>query len=59
LTHEEIKQLSNRKLLYLYDDLVNATNGPFLPSNKMQKLLDDNITANEIAEIIIERMGGE
>lgn len=59
MTLEEIKQLSNRKLLYLYDDLVNAVNGPFLPSNKMQKLLDDDITADEIAEIIIERMGGD
>jgi hypothetical protein len=56
MTLDEIKQLSNSDLLYLYDDIVKANNSL---SDKMQKLWDNGIWINAVAEIIIERMGGE
>ena len=56
MTLEEIKQLSNSDLLYLYDDILKANNSL---SDKMQKLWDNGILVNAVAEIIMERMGGE
>jgi len=61
LNIEEIKQLSNEKLLKLYYDLVIGYENPCLTSREVQELLDlySNISTDEVAEIIIERMGGD
>jgi len=57
---EEVKRLSNEKLLKLYYDLVIGYENPCLTSREVQELLDlySNISTDEVAEIIIKRMGG-
>lgn len=57
---EEVKRLSNEKLLKLYYDLVIGYENPCLTSREVQELLDlySNIGIEEVAEIIIKRMGG-